>query len=136
MNCVPEKEGYDETVGERTRLFKGGNFTPAGDPDKTAKAMMHLVDNPQPPVHFLLGTDDVSRINKRTMEETKRLKWLPVGISTDATDTHRADRVILFSGSPPRTRPPDGVNPNFFPCYSPQQIILTLRDYTDTTVRT
>ncbi|HTE34685.1 MAG TPA: SDR family NAD(P)-dependent oxidoreductase, partial [Chryseolinea sp.] len=54
MTSAPEVEGYETTVGVRMKLFSSKDFIPMGDPDKTAKVMIQLVEHPKPPVHLVL----------------------------------------------------------------------------------
>jgi len=87
MTYAAEIEGYEETVQQRSEFFKSGKFVPMGDPDKAAKVMVDLVDNAEPPVHLVLGSEAISILkdanNKRDDEMEK---WLPVSLSTDHND--------------------------------------------------
>ena len=87
MTYAPEVEGYEKTVGLRTELFKSRNFIPMGDPDKAAKVMIRLVDNPEPPVHLVLGSEAFTMIKQaNTVRSEEMEKWQPVSASTDADD--------------------------------------------------
>jgi NAD(P)-dependent dehydrogenase (short-subunit alcohol dehydrogenase family) len=87
MICAPGIEGYEKTVGVRIELFKNSNFIPMGDPDKAAKVMIDLVDNPEPPVHLVLGSDAIDRVKQASVVRREEMeKWLPVSTSTDADD--------------------------------------------------
>jgi NAD(P)-dependent dehydrogenase (short-subunit alcohol dehydrogenase family) len=87
MTYAPEVEGYEKTVGVRMELFKSGNFIPMGDPDKAAKAMIALVDNPEPPVHLVLGSEAIGMVKQADAVKSEEMeKWLPVSTSTDADD--------------------------------------------------
>ncbi|MHA4811209.1 SDR family NAD(P)-dependent oxidoreductase [Flavitalea flava] len=87
MICAPEVEGYEKTVGIRIELFKSNNFIPMGDPEKAAKVMIGLVDNPEPPVHLVLGSEAIERIKQNNVVRSEEMeKWLPVSTSTDADD--------------------------------------------------
>jgi NAD(P)-dependent dehydrogenase (short-subunit alcohol dehydrogenase family) len=87
MTYAPEVEGYEKTVGVRMELFKSSNFIPMGDPDKAAKAMIALVDNPEPPVHLVLGSEAVGMVKQANAVRSEEMeKWLPVSTSTDADD--------------------------------------------------
>ena len=87
MTYAAEIEGYEETVQQRSEFFKSGKFVPMGDPDKAAKVMVDLVDDTEPPVHLVLGSEAISILkdanNKRDDEMEK---WLPVSLSTDHDD--------------------------------------------------
>ncbi len=85
MDSAPQIQGYEKTVGVRMELFKNSNFIPMGDPDKAAKVLIDLVDNPEPPVHLLLGSDAIDRVKQAdVLRSVEMEKWLPVSISTDA----------------------------------------------------
>jgi NAD(P)-dependent dehydrogenase (short-subunit alcohol dehydrogenase family) len=87
MTYAPEVEGYEKTVGMRMELFKSSNFIPMGDPDKAAKVMIRLVDNPEPPVHLVLGSEAFTMIKQaNTVRSEEMEKWQPVSASTDADD--------------------------------------------------
>jgi NAD(P)-dependent dehydrogenase (short-subunit alcohol dehydrogenase family) len=87
MTYAPEVEGYEKTVGLRTELFKSRNFIPMGDPEKAARVMIRLVDNPEPPVHLVLGSEAIGMVQQAYVAKNEELeKWLPVSTSTDADD--------------------------------------------------
>jgi len=84
MTYAPEVEGYEDTVGSRTKLFSSGKFVPMGDPDKAAKVMVELAENPAPPVHLVLGSEAIGMLKHADATRTAEMeKWLPVSISTD-----------------------------------------------------
>src|SRR6201999_644251 len=60
MSYAPAIEGYEESVGKRIEYIKSGQFVPIGNPSKAAKVMISLVDEPQPPVHLVLGSEAVA----------------------------------------------------------------------------
>jgi NAD(P)-dependent dehydrogenase (short-subunit alcohol dehydrogenase family) len=85
MASASEVEGYEKTVGVRRELFKSSNFVPPGDPDKAAQVMIRLVDDPEPPVHLVLGRDAIARIREANeVRNAEMEKWLAVSASTDA----------------------------------------------------
>jgi NAD(P)-dependent dehydrogenase (short-subunit alcohol dehydrogenase family) len=91
MTRAPEVEGYEKTVGQRTELFKSSSFSPMGDPAKAAKVMIALVDNPEPPVHLVLGSDAIDRVKQADVIRNEEMdKWLPVSVSTDADKPNNA----------------------------------------------
>jgi NAD(P)-dependent dehydrogenase (short-subunit alcohol dehydrogenase family) len=84
MSYAPQVEGYETTVDQRTNLFTSGKFIPMGDPDKAAKVMVELVENPKPPVHLVLGSEAIGMLKQADAVRQEELqKWLPVSISTD-----------------------------------------------------
>jgi len=85
MTSAPGVEGYEQTVGIRMEQFKSSNFILPGDPAKAAKVMIDLVDNPDPPVHLVLGTDAIDRVKQANVIRNEEMeKWLPVSHSTNA----------------------------------------------------
>jgi NAD(P)-dependent dehydrogenase (short-subunit alcohol dehydrogenase family) len=90
MSYAAEVDGYEETVGKRSEYFRSGKWVPLGDPDKAAQVMVKLADEPNPPVHLVLGSEAIAilgNVNTRREEEMK--KWLPVSLSTDADDADK-----------------------------------------------
>jgi NAD(P)-dependent dehydrogenase (short-subunit alcohol dehydrogenase family) len=86
MGYAREIEGYD-TVNQRANFFKSGSFTPMGDPDKAAKVMINIVEQPQPPLHLLLGSEAVAIVKHSEAAKLAELeKWESVSISTDHHD--------------------------------------------------
>jgi NAD(P)-dependent dehydrogenase (short-subunit alcohol dehydrogenase family) len=84
MSYAPQVEGYETTVDQRTNLFTSGKFIPMGDPDKAAKVMVELVENPKPPVHLVLGSEAIGMLKQADAVRQEELqKWLPVSVSTD-----------------------------------------------------
>jgi NAD(P)-dependent dehydrogenase (short-subunit alcohol dehydrogenase family) len=84
MTYAPQVEGYESTVYAREEFFKSGKFVPMGDPEKAAKVMVELTDNPAPPVHLVLGSEAIALLkaaDKARGEEME--KWLSVSTSTD-----------------------------------------------------
>ncbi|MCR8561495.1 SDR family NAD(P)-dependent oxidoreductase [Mucilaginibacter sp. BJC16-A38] len=84
MSYAPTIEGYEQSVGMRADFFASGKFVPMGDPDKAAKAMIELVNSPEPPVHLVLGSEAIGML--KLADEARRAeleKWLPVSLSTD-----------------------------------------------------
>ncbi|WP_321332683.1 oxidoreductase [uncultured Bacteroides sp.] len=61
--------------------------TPLGNPDKAAKVIIDLVDNPNPPLHLVLGSDAVAILEAVEKERKAEFeKWKSVSISTDSDD--------------------------------------------------
>lgn len=104
MSFATPMEDYDQTVGARERLFKDPNFKFVGDPAKAAKVMVDLVDNPEPPLHLILGSEAVGLLKKaEAARQVEFEKWLPVSISTDhdesmATNFLDSDLSKLIAG--------------------------------------
>ena len=86
MTYAAEIEGYD-VVNKRIQLFKSGGFKPIGDPDKAAKVIIETVNNPEPPLHLLLGSEAVAIIKHSEAAKLRELeKWEKVSLSTDSDD--------------------------------------------------
>lgn len=84
MSYAPKVEGYETTVDQRADFFASGNFVPMGDPDKAAKVMIELTENPEPPVHLVLGSEAIGILKLADAARTAEMeKWLPVSLSTD-----------------------------------------------------
>jgi NAD(P)-dependent dehydrogenase (short-subunit alcohol dehydrogenase family) len=85
MSYAPEVEGYEETVGKRSEYFRSGQHVPVGDPGKAAKVMVELVDDPEPPVHLVLGSEAIAILEKANATRDAELqKWKSISLSTDA----------------------------------------------------
>ncbi|TWJ03400.1 short subunit dehydrogenase [Mucilaginibacter frigoritolerans] len=84
MTYAPQVEGYETTVDKRSEMFKTRTFVPMGDPDKAAKVMVELAENPEPPVHLVLGSEAIGMLkNANASRDAEMEKWMPVSISTD-----------------------------------------------------
>ena len=82
MTYAPYVEGYENTVDKRAELFTSGKFIPMGDPDKAAKVMIELAENPEPPVHLVLGSEAIGMLKQANEARQKEMeKWLPVSVS-------------------------------------------------------
>lgn len=84
MTYAPSVEGYESTVDARVGFFQSGKFVPVGDPDKAAKAMVELVDHPEPPTHLILGSEAIGLLkNADELRSAEMEKWMQVSLSTD-----------------------------------------------------
>jgi NAD(P)-dependent dehydrogenase (short-subunit alcohol dehydrogenase family) len=87
MTYAPHVEGYETTVDARVAAFKSATFKPIGDPDKAAKVMIDIVNNPEPPLHLLLGSEAVAIVKHSEAAKLRELeKWESISTSTDADD--------------------------------------------------
>ena len=76
--------GYEATVGAIGRHLRETSGTEPIDPAKVARAFLDLADNPQPPLHLVLGSDAVDHmasVMRDTAAEDER--WSQVGRSVD-----------------------------------------------------
>lgn len=84
MSFAPEVEGYEATIGGVKKFLTSGDFVPVGDPDKAASVMVELVNEPEPPLHLILGSEAVGILQRADAIRNAELeKWMPVSISTD-----------------------------------------------------
>jgi len=99
MSYAPEVEGYEDTVGIRSEYFQSGQHVPLGDPDKAAKVMVKLVDEPEPPVHLVLGSEAFGILERANASRDAELqKWKAVSQSTDADDANAEAFLKSFFG--------------------------------------
>jgi NAD(P)-dependent dehydrogenase (short-subunit alcohol dehydrogenase family) len=83
ITYAPQIEGY-EIVDQMKQSIASGKFIPMGDPDKAAKVMVELAEDPEPPVHLVLGSEAIGRLKLADAARRAELeKWMPVSISTD-----------------------------------------------------
>ena len=67
----------------------GANHAQPGDPAKLAKAMLELVNAPEPPLRMPFGSDTVRRIESKNAFVAQELaKWRDLALSTDFTSTN------------------------------------------------
>ena len=58
-----------------------------GDPEKAAKVIIDVVNDPEPPLHLLLGSEAVAIVKYSEAAKLKDLeKWEEVSRSTDSDD--------------------------------------------------
>ncbi|MBA2937140.1 SDR family NAD(P)-dependent oxidoreductase [Paenibacillus sp. CGMCC 1.16610] len=84
MQQVEPRDEYKNTVGYMMKYFGENTGKEKGDPLKAAQAIITIVDEENPPLRLLLGSDAVELANAMDigkLEETKR--WEKLSISTD-----------------------------------------------------
>jgi NAD(P)-dependent dehydrogenase (short-subunit alcohol dehydrogenase family) len=76
---------YNETpAGAMRTMAAGANHAQPGDPARLAKAMVKLVNDPNPPLRMPFGTDTVAAIETKNASVAKELgTWRDLAISTD-----------------------------------------------------
>jgi NAD(P)-dependent dehydrogenase (short-subunit alcohol dehydrogenase family) len=75
---------YEETVGAMRNFAARANHAQPGDPVKLAKAMLALVNAPEPPVRMPFGSDTVARIEAKNAGVAEELaRWRQLSLSTD-----------------------------------------------------
>ena len=85
MRFAEKVTGYETTVDTRVELFKSGKFVPKSDPEKIAAAVVALTDQPEPPLHLVLGSDAIGLLEKSQLARLEEFeKWRNISLSTDA----------------------------------------------------
>ena len=75
---------YDAFIQPLLAARARRNGNQAGDPAKAAKAILELIDSPNPPTHLLLGPDALKFVREGlTTLEQEITEWEPVSRSTD-----------------------------------------------------
>ncbi|PJJ85070.1 oxidoreductase [Mucilaginibacter auburnensis] len=75
-------------VNQRQEIFQNGTFVPMGDPKKAAQVMLDIVNEPNPPLHLLLGSDAVAIVKSSEAAKLRELEhWEKVSSSTDHDDS-------------------------------------------------
>ena len=78
---------YADTAGKRRKEHDTAHGTQPGDPDKAARAIMAVVDSPNPPGLLVLGTDAFGAFGKVAEAQRAELdQWQELSTSTDITD--------------------------------------------------
>jgi len=76
-------EDYDATAGELIRTINGYAGTQPGDPVKAAKAIMKVVNNPDPPLRLALGKIALEAIRKKLLSLQQNYdEWEEVSVDT------------------------------------------------------
>lgn len=75
---------YAETVGEIRKHAVSLNHQQPGDPDRLAKALLKVVDAPNPPLRMPFGSDTVAAIEAKNAFVSAELDtWRELAMSTD-----------------------------------------------------
>jgi len=82
--CPTIIEDYAETTGAMRRTAVSLNHQQPGDPARMAKAILKIVDDPNPPLRMPFGSDTVATIEAKNAFVAEELKkWRTLAISTD-----------------------------------------------------
>ena len=84
MRHLEPREEYKETVGSLLNHLRSASGTENGDPDKAAQAIITVVNEANPPLRLLLGSDAVAianAVDQGRLAETKQ--WEKLSLSTD-----------------------------------------------------
>ncbi|MEU4554348.1 NADP-dependent 3-hydroxy acid dehydrogenase YdfG [Micromonospora violae] len=77
-------EGYEQTVGAWLERFAAYAGNEPGDPARMAKAIVDILDVPEPPRRLLLGSDALEiALNSGEERNTEARTWAEVSRSTD-----------------------------------------------------
>lgn len=84
MQHIEPRDEYKETVGGLLTHVRETTGKENGDPDKAAQAIIKIVNEENPPLRLLLGSDAVAianAVDNGKLAETKR--WEKLSVSTD-----------------------------------------------------
>ncbi|BFT70951.1 oxidoreductase [Paenibacillus sp. P36] len=84
MQHIEPREEYRDTVGGLLKHLRDTTGKENGDPDKAAQAIIQIVNEENPPLRLLLGSDAVAianAVDQGKLAETKR--WQALSQSTD-----------------------------------------------------
>ncbi len=82
MKIPPVSEPYEQTVGAFAKWIRDFNPIAITTPEKVAQIILKLIDEDQPPLRLLLGTDAVeyaTRAAEALLESDK--KWHDLSVS-------------------------------------------------------
>ncbi|MBU6451616.1 MAG: SDR family NAD(P)-dependent oxidoreductase [Cyanobacteria bacterium REEB67] len=75
---------YADSSGETINRLRQYDGKQIGDPDLAARAIIEVVESPEPPLHLVLGSDAFERATKMLTEFSAELsRWQAVSLSTD-----------------------------------------------------
>lgn len=87
MTFAPEVAGYEGTIEQIKTVLRSGGFVPVGDPCKAAAVMIDLSENPEPPLHLVLGSEAIAILEQADAQRAADTqKWKTVSVSTDHDD--------------------------------------------------
>jgi len=91
MNHTEPTEAYRDTVGAMIRHAREYTGRETGDPRKAAQAILRIVEETDPPLRLLLGSDAYAlalKVDQDKIAETER--WKELTLSTDFEDGEEA----------------------------------------------
>ncbi len=75
---------YDNTAGNMRKYFNDNNGKQRGDPQRAVKAMIAVVESPNPPLHLLLGVSALTRFRGKLDNWQKEIAaWEKVTVGAD-----------------------------------------------------
>ena len=90
---APASDGYMDSVGRTLRRLDAMAGKQPGDPVRAAQALLALVDEEQPPLHLLLGSDALRRARENLdalIEEMDRWEEVTRGTDFPSVENRRA----------------------------------------------
>jgi len=90
---APASDGYMDSVGRTLRRLDAMAGKQPGDPVRAAQALLALVDEEQPPLHLLLGSDALRRARETLdalIEEMDRWEEVTRGTDFPSVEDRRA----------------------------------------------
>ena len=76
---------YEDTVGVRREMMRGGGGVPHGDPRRVGEAVVMLAELTDPPLHLLLGPDVYAAFRDKLRElDASLTEWEAVTLGTDS----------------------------------------------------
>ena len=82
--CPAVIEDYAETTGAMRQAALSSNHKQPGDPARLAKALLQIVDDPNPPLRMPFGSDTVATIEAKNAFVAEELNnWRTLAVSTD-----------------------------------------------------
>jgi NAD(P)-dependent dehydrogenase (short-subunit alcohol dehydrogenase family) len=88
MRVDPVQPAYQGVIGPMSQAVRNSAEITRGDPAKIARALLKLADEPEPPLHLLIGTDAVQLAKAVTAARTAEdARWEALSVSTDFDGT-------------------------------------------------
>jgi NAD(P)-dependent dehydrogenase (short-subunit alcohol dehydrogenase family) len=82
--CPTVIEDYAQTTGAMRQAAVSLNHQQPGDPARMAKALLKIVDDPNPPLRMPFGSDTIATIEAKNAFVAEKLNnWRTLAISTD-----------------------------------------------------
>jgi NAD(P)-dependent dehydrogenase (short-subunit alcohol dehydrogenase family) len=92
MSYTEPSEDYRDTIGRRLELMRELAPNAPGDPAKAAQVIISVVNEPDPPLRLLLGSDAVRIVRQVDQAKLAEIdRWEKLSITTDADDANLAE---------------------------------------------
>lgn len=84
LTKVPAMEDYAVTVGKRRQQVEAIDGNQPGDPVRAAQAIIQVVEDPNPPLHLVLGKSAVQSVRSKLDSVAQELNaWESISVATD-----------------------------------------------------